>query len=78
MVGGYALRHVQRITVDYTVEFARVFRGSSPDASFSFLSGSGADPTEILNQVDDALNRHTAPGRPADDINIIVLQYPAA
>jgi sigma-B regulation protein RsbU (phosphoserine phosphatase) len=37
----------------------------------------GADPTEILNQVDDALNRHTAPGRPADDINIIVLQHPA-
>ena len=34
----------------------------------------GADPTEILNRVDDALNRHTAPGRPADDINIIVLQ----
>ncbi len=33
------------ITVDYTVEFARVFRDSSPDASFSFLSGSGADPT---------------------------------
>jgi phosphoserine phosphatase RsbU/P len=36
----------------------------------------GADPTDILNQVDDALNRHTSPGRPADDINIIVLQYP--
>jgi sigma-B regulation protein RsbU (phosphoserine phosphatase) len=34
----------------------------------------GADPTEILNRVDDALNRHTSPGRPADDINIIVLQ----
>ena len=33
------------ITVDYTVEFARVLRGSSPDAVFSFLSGSGADPT---------------------------------
>jgi uncharacterized protein YbjT (DUF2867 family) len=33
------------ITVDYTVEFARVFRHSSPAASFSFLSGSGADPT---------------------------------
>jgi uncharacterized protein YbjT (DUF2867 family) len=32
-------------TVDYTVEFARVLRGSSPDAAFSFLSGSGADPT---------------------------------
>jgi phosphoserine phosphatase RsbU/P len=38
----------------------------------------GSDPTEILNQVDDALNRHTAPGRPADDINIIVLQHPAS
>lgn len=37
----------------------------------------GADPTEILNQVDEALNKHTSPGRPADDINIIVLQYPA-
>ena len=36
----------------------------------------GADPTEILNQVDGALYRHTAPGRPADDINIIVLQHP--
>jgi sigma-B regulation protein RsbU (phosphoserine phosphatase) len=35
----------------------------------------GADPTEILNQVADALDRHTAPGRPADDINIIVLQH---
>ena len=33
------------ITVDYAVEFARVLRGSSPGAAFSFLSGSGADPT---------------------------------
>jgi uncharacterized protein YbjT (DUF2867 family) len=33
------------ITVDYTVEFARVFRSASPDAAFSFLSGSGTDPT---------------------------------
>ena len=33
------------ITVDYTVEFARVLRGNSPGASFSFLSGNGADPT---------------------------------
>jgi uncharacterized protein YbjT (DUF2867 family) len=32
-------------TVDYTVEFARVLRNSSPGAAFSFLSGSGADPT---------------------------------
>lgn len=36
---------LRRITVDYTVEFARVLRANSPDAAFSFLSGSGADPT---------------------------------
>jgi uncharacterized protein YbjT (DUF2867 family) len=36
---------LRRITVDYAVEFARVFRVSSPDATFVFLSGSGADPT---------------------------------
>ena len=36
---------MRKITVDYTVEFARVLRSSSPAASFSFLSGSGADPT---------------------------------
>jgi len=35
----------RKITVDYTVEFARVLRDSSPDAAFSFLSGNGADPT---------------------------------
>ena len=36
---------LRTVTVDYTVEFARVFRGSSPKAAFSFLSGGGADPT---------------------------------
>jgi uncharacterized protein YbjT (DUF2867 family) len=36
---------LRTITVGYTVEFARVFRGSSPGAAFSFLSGGGADPT---------------------------------
>jgi uncharacterized protein YbjT (DUF2867 family) len=36
---------LRRITVDYTVEFARVLHGSSPGAVFSFLSGNGADPT---------------------------------
>lgn len=36
---------LRKITVDYTVEFARVLRASSPEAGFSFLSGSGADPT---------------------------------
>ena len=33
------------ITVDYTVEFARVLHKSSPNAGFAFLSGQGADPT---------------------------------
>ena len=33
----------RKITVDYTIEFARVLRGSSPGAAFSFLSGMGAD-----------------------------------
>jgi uncharacterized protein YbjT (DUF2867 family) len=36
---------LRTITVDYTVEFARVLRSGSPNAAFSFLSGSGADPT---------------------------------
>jgi uncharacterized protein YbjT (DUF2867 family) len=36
---------LRKITVDYTLEFARVLRRSSPAAAFSFLSGSGADPT---------------------------------
>jgi uncharacterized protein YbjT (DUF2867 family) len=36
---------LRRITVDYTVEFARVLRASSPNSAFSFLSGNGADPT---------------------------------
>ncbi len=36
----------RKITVDYTIEFARVLRASSPGAAFSFLSGSGADQTE--------------------------------
>jgi uncharacterized protein YbjT (DUF2867 family) len=36
---------LRRITADYTIEFARVLHVSSPGATFSFLSGSGADPT---------------------------------
>jgi uncharacterized protein YbjT (DUF2867 family) len=36
---------LRKITVDYTIEFARVLRATSPDAAFSFLSGNGADPT---------------------------------
>ena len=43
--GSVSDAELRTITVDYTVEFARVFRLSSPDAAFSFLSGNGADPT---------------------------------
>ena len=43
--GAVSDAELRTITVDYTVEFARVLRSSSPDAAFSFLSGSGADPT---------------------------------
>jgi uncharacterized protein YbjT (DUF2867 family) len=43
--GTVSAAQLRTITVDYTIEFARVLRGGSPDAPFSFLSGSGADPT---------------------------------
>jgi uncharacterized protein YbjT (DUF2867 family) len=43
--GAVSDAELRAITVDYTVEFARVLHGSSPDAAFSFLSGNGADPT---------------------------------
>jgi uncharacterized protein YbjT (DUF2867 family) len=43
--GAVSDKELRTITVDYTVEFARTFRASSPKAAFSFLSGSGADPT---------------------------------
>jgi uncharacterized protein YbjT (DUF2867 family) len=36
---------LRTITVVYTIEFARVLHRSSPEAAFSFLSGTGADPT---------------------------------
>jgi uncharacterized protein YbjT (DUF2867 family) len=43
--GAVSDAELRRITVDYTIEFARVLRASSPSATFAFLSGSGADPT---------------------------------
>jgi uncharacterized protein YbjT (DUF2867 family) len=43
--GAVADAQLRRITVDYTIEFARVLRGSSPNATFAFLSGGGADPS---------------------------------
>jgi uncharacterized protein YbjT (DUF2867 family) len=36
---------LRAVTVDYTIEFARVLHAGSPDAAFSFLSGAGADQT---------------------------------
>ena len=42
--GAVSDEELRTITVDYTVEFARVLRDNSPDVAFSFLSGSGADP----------------------------------
>ena len=42
--GAVSNSELRTVTVDYTVEFARVLRGGSPNAAFSFLSGSGADP----------------------------------
>jgi uncharacterized protein YbjT (DUF2867 family) len=41
--GSVSDAELRKITADYTIEFARVLHGSSPDAAFSFLSGSGAD-----------------------------------
>src|SRR5579863_6283906 len=43
--GSVSDAELRTITVDYTVEFARVLRLSSPDSAFSFLSGNGADQT---------------------------------
>jgi len=43
--GSVSDAELRTTTVDYIVEFARVLRGSSPGAAFSFLSGGGADPT---------------------------------
>jgi uncharacterized protein YbjT (DUF2867 family) len=43
--GAVSDAELRTITVDYPIEFARVLHASSPVAAFSFLSGSGADPT---------------------------------
>src|ERR1700728_218193 len=43
--GAVSDAELRTITVEYTIEFARVLRRGSPDAAFSFLSGNGADPT---------------------------------
>lgn len=43
--GAVSDAELRKVTVDYTVEFARVLRLASPGATFSFLSGEGADMT---------------------------------
>jgi uncharacterized protein YbjT (DUF2867 family) len=43
--GAVSDQQLRAVTVGYVMEFARVLRASSPNAAFSFLSGSGADPT---------------------------------
>ena len=43
--GSVSDAELRTVTADYTIEFARVLRANSPDTAFSFLSGSGADPT---------------------------------
>jgi len=58
------------VTVDYTVEFARVLRANSPNATFAFLSGSGADPAgrsrmAFARYKGEAENALTAAGFPA-------------
>lgn len=43
--GAVSDAELRKITLDYTIEFARVLRASSPESVFAFLSGHGADPT---------------------------------
>ena len=43
--GSVSDAQLRTVTVDYTCEFARTLKVSSPEATFVFLSGSGADPT---------------------------------
>jgi uncharacterized protein YbjT (DUF2867 family) len=43
--GAVSDAELRKITLDYSIEFARILRSSSPDAAFAFLSGSGADQT---------------------------------
>jgi uncharacterized protein YbjT (DUF2867 family) len=43
--GAVSDAELREVTLDYTIEFARVLHASSPDAVFTFLSGNGADPT---------------------------------
>ena len=35
-----------------------------------------AGPSEILDQIDQAVARHVAPGQASDDINMVLIQNP--
>jgi len=56
--GAVSDAELRTITVDYPIEFARVLRASSPGAAFSFLSGSGADPTGRSRMPRERPRRH--------------------
>jgi uncharacterized protein YbjT (DUF2867 family) len=43
--GAVSDTQLREVTVDYPIEFARALHLSSPGSAFSFLSGSGADPS---------------------------------
>jgi len=43
--GAVADAELRKVTADYTIAFAQALHAASPAAAFSFLSGSGADPT---------------------------------
>ena len=43
--GAVSDAELRKITVDYTIEFVRALHAASAAVAFSFLSGSGADPT---------------------------------
>jgi uncharacterized protein YbjT (DUF2867 family) len=74
---------LRTITVDYTIEFTRVLRVSSPNATFGFLSGSGADPTgrsrmAFARYKGEAENALHAAGFPRLDIFRPAYIYPVA
>ena len=60
--GSVSDAELRTITAGYTIEFARVLRSSSPTAAFSFLSGSGADPTGRSSH--DTRERQRTPSTP--------------
>jgi uncharacterized protein YbjT (DUF2867 family) len=72
---------LRTITVNYTIEFAGVLRGSSPDTALAFLSGSGADPTgrsrmQFARYKEEAENALVAAGFPQVYLFLPAYIYP--